>query len=114
MRGHEAIKIARMEGYHPKHIWVILIDYKQPDEFNECWDPELLLEKGYQPEIHVFDGDNLVRADLRCLNGLTVHLVGQTPQRLQQAAKQLMRFKPASLYACNGKQFIEHHHSEKV
>jgi hypothetical protein len=115
MRGHQSITEARLNGYHPTHVWVILVDEPQPADYNPTWDPELLLDKGYLPEIHIYREDNIARADLRCLHGLTVHLVAQEGKvaDLAKVAKTLMRFKPAALFACDGKQLIEHHHTEK-
>lgn len=113
MRGHQSIQEFRLRGCHPTNVWVVLVDDEQPDEFNPTWDPELLLEKRYMPEIHIFNGDNISRADLRCLHGLTVHLVGQDTTKLRRTAKMLMRFKPASVYVCDGKGFLEIHHTEK-
>lgn len=112
MRGHQSIQESRLNGYHPKNVWVVLVDGEQPDEFNPIWDPELLLEKDYMPEIHIFNGDNIARADLRCLHGLMVHLVGQDTTKLRRTAKMLMRFKPAAVCACDGKVFLETHHTE--
>ena len=113
MRGHQSIFEARVNGYTPKNVWVILVDADQPADFNPTWDPENMLRYGYMPEIHIYRNDEISRADLRCLHGLIVHLVGQKPADLEKAAKSLMRFKPASLYACDGKNLIEHHHTEK-
>lgn len=113
MRGHQSIAEARANGYHPKHVWVILVDAEQPKAFTPVYDPELMLENGFIPEVHIYKGDRIERVDLRCISGMTVHLVADDTTNLEKAAKALMRFKPASVYACNAKQFIQHHHTEK-
>lgn len=112
MRGHRALAEARANGYHPKHVWIVLFKEEQPTVFNPIYDPERLLENGFISEVHIYKGESIDRADLRCISGMIVHLVAEDATNLEKAAKALMKFKPAQLFACNGKQFIQHHHSE--
>ena len=108
MRGHESITEARTAGFHPPHVWVVVHETQQPEDFNPVADPENLLRYGHQPEIHIYKGDNLARADLRCLFGLTVHLLAQDAAELQRIAKFLRRFKPAAVIACDGLNVTTH------
>lgn len=112
MRGHRALTEARINGHHPKHVWVLVLESEQPKEFKPIYDPECLIESGFMPEIHIYKGESIPRLDLRCLTGLIVHLVADNATNLEQAAKALMRFKPAQLFACNGERVIQHHHTE--
>jgi hypothetical protein len=112
MRGHRSITEARLNGYHPSNVWVILLNAEQPKKFDRFYDPEMMLQNGFMPEIHIYKGESILRLDLRCLTGLIVHLVADDTTNLEQAAKSLMKFKPAQLYACNGKKLIQHHHVE--
>lgn len=117
MRGHECIREARMAGFHPEHVWVLVHETKQPEDFNPVADPENLLRYGHQPEIHIYKDCNLARADLRCLFGLTVHLLAQDATQLTRITKFLRRFKPAAVIAFDGRTVTTHHqetHDENI
>lgn len=112
MRGHRALAEARFNGYQADNVWIVFLDKEEPKEFSSLFDPEQLLENDLKPEIHIYKGDNIAAADLRCIAGLVVHLVAQKPGQLNRIMKSLIRFKPASIYACDASGVIQYHHSE--
>lgn len=109
MRGHQCIREARGSGFHPPHVWVVVHETNEPEDFNPTADPENLLMYGHQPEIHIYGNSNLARADLRCLFGVTVHLQVQDPKQLTRMTKFLRRFKPAAVIAFDGHTVTTHH-----
>jgi len=109
MRGTLSIVQARRMNTQLSNVWVFLTECPQPDIYTLLNDPDMCLLNGFMPEVHIYSTDNLRTLDLRCLTGLIVHLVGVDPTKLAAAAKQINRFKPHSIYACNGRELIEHH-----
>lgn len=101
-----------MNGYKATNVWIVFVDEEQPKSYQPFWDPEMMLENGFMPEIHVYKGDNFTTADLRCIAGLVVHLVAQKPEQLNRIMRTLVRFKPASIYACDATGVIQYHHTE--
>ena len=101
-----------MNGSNPTNVWIVFFDVRQPKVYQPLWDPELMMENDFPPEIHIFQGDNIAAVDLRCIAGLVVHLVAQKPEQLNRIMKSLIRFKPASIYACDASGVIQYHHTE--
>lgn len=101
MRGHISLLDARKNGYEAKDIWIVRMSAEP--EYTYTDDPENLLQHGYRPEIHVYDTDNLMIADLRCIYGLNVHLINDFNDMMLLALK---RFKPNAIYHSTGDRYV--------
>ena len=99
MRGNRSIMEARMNGYHPEDIWLVLLDAKPI--YTVANDPENGLQNGFKPEVHLYPSDNVKTADMRFIFGLNVHIIGDG-DRVYQLANAIKRFKPKTVYTPDG------------
>lgn len=104
MRGYESIIEARMNQSKITDVWVFVLETNAPvGDYRHYLDPDNCLGYGFYPEVEIYADDNVLKLDLRCLTGLTVHLSGRDEHRVAQVLKRVNEFKPAVVFAMLGK-----------
>lgn len=105
MTGIETLLTSRRRGHCGNQLWVLAFDFAEPKTLSFYNDPENLPTMGMRPELGVYSSDVPERLDFRSAHGMIVHLIGSDEQRVKRIAKQIKKFKPASLYVCAGVEF---------
>lgn len=97
MRGHAALTKARLQGYRPESVVVLVL------ESDPCTrhflDAEKSLELTRQPEIDVGPADIPGLLDLRCIRGVPVHVCGEDSRRVRAVASRARAFEPSEILA---------------
>lgn len=97
MRGHIALTKARLQGYRPDSVVVVVL------ESDPCTrrflDAEKSLELTGKPEIDVGPADIPGTLDLRCIRGVPVHVCGEDGRRVRAVASRARLFQPAEILA---------------
>jgi hypothetical protein len=97
MTGNKALTRARLQGFTPAEIFVVVLP-TEPAKRGFLAAEESLELTGV-PEIDVGPGDIPGTLDLRCVRGARVHVCGEDGRRVRAVASRARTFQPSEILA---------------
>lgn len=97
MTGDKALTRARLLGFTPADVFVVVLD-DQPAR-RGFLDAEQSLDLTGQPEIDIAPADIPGTLDLRCIRGVRVHVCGMDSRRVRAVASRARTFQPSEILA---------------
>ncbi|ARP90304.1 hypothetical protein CAL14_08405 [Bordetella genomosp. 9] len=97
MTGDKALIRARLQGFTPADVFVVVLDVEPSKRGFRA--AEESLELTGIPEIDVGPKDIPGTLDLRCIRGARVHVCGEDSRRVRAVASRARLFQPAEILA---------------